>query len=179
MTSGSNFRPCTGSSRTGLSNGVWNLEIGLVVWEISGGPFGPPPPAGRVTNQTPAGRGLTEMCLNHNGYVTEAYAYASQSIIYLWFVHKAMWCEIEASSGWYLSSRYSAVFCKCNGGWEIRRFSSLRDFPSWHESDEVTNQFWGLTTAKTRDADDYINEAKCVADISQRRVVTRHIHFPG
>ena len=58
VTSGSNVWPCTGSSRTGLSNGVWNLEIGPVVWEISGGgPLGPPP-AGRVTNQTPAGRGL-------------------------------------------------------------------------------------------------------------------------
>ena len=54
-----NFSPCTGSSRTGLSNGVWNLEIGPVVWEISGGPFAPPP-AGRVTNQTPAGRGLRD-----------------------------------------------------------------------------------------------------------------------
>ena len=43
VTSGSNFWPCTGSSRTGLSNGVWNLEIGSVVWEISGGPLGPPP----------------------------------------------------------------------------------------------------------------------------------------
>ena len=43
VTSGSNFWPCTGSSRTGLSNGVWNLEIGPVVWEISGGPFAPPP----------------------------------------------------------------------------------------------------------------------------------------
>ena len=40
----SNFWPCTGSSRTGLSNGFWNLEIGPVVWEISGGPFAPPPP---------------------------------------------------------------------------------------------------------------------------------------
>ena len=37
VTSGSNFIPCTGSSRTGLSNGVWNLEISPVVWEISGG----------------------------------------------------------------------------------------------------------------------------------------------
>ena len=62
VTSGSKFWPCTGSSRTGLSNGVWNLEIGPVVWEISGGgPFGPPPPAGRVTIHTPAGRGL--MCI--------------------------------------------------------------------------------------------------------------------
>ena len=58
VTSGSNVWPCTGSSRTGLSNGVWNLEIGPVVWEISGGALPPPPPAGRVTNQTPAGRGL-------------------------------------------------------------------------------------------------------------------------
>ena len=57
VTSGSNFWPCTGSSRTGLSNGVWNLEIGPVVSEISGGPL-PPPPAGRDTNRTPAGRGL-------------------------------------------------------------------------------------------------------------------------
>ena len=32
-----NFFTLYGSSRTGLSNGVWNLEIGLVVWEISGG----------------------------------------------------------------------------------------------------------------------------------------------
>ena len=66
VTSGSNFWPCTGSSRTGLSNGVWNLEIGPVVWEISGGgPLGPPPPppAGRVTNQTPAGRGLIRTVL--------------------------------------------------------------------------------------------------------------------
>ena len=44
VTFGSNVWPCTGSSRTGLSNGVWNLEIGPVVWEISGGPFAPPPP---------------------------------------------------------------------------------------------------------------------------------------
>ena len=43
VTSGSNFWPFTGSSRTGISNGVWNLEIGPVVWEISGGPFAPPP----------------------------------------------------------------------------------------------------------------------------------------
>ena len=58
--SGSNFWPCSGSSRTGLSNGVWNLEIGPVVWEISGGgPLAPPPQQERVTIQTPAGRGLT------------------------------------------------------------------------------------------------------------------------
>ena len=44
VTSGSNFLPCTGSSRTGLSNGVWNLEIGPVVWEISGEALCPPPP---------------------------------------------------------------------------------------------------------------------------------------
>ena len=43
VTSGSNVWHCTGSSRTGLSNGVWNLEIGPVVWEISGGLFAPPP----------------------------------------------------------------------------------------------------------------------------------------
>ena len=44
VTSGSIFLPCTGSSRTGLSNGVWNLEIGPVVWEISGGGALCPPP---------------------------------------------------------------------------------------------------------------------------------------
>ena len=46
-----------------ISNGVWNLEIGPVVWEISGGLLcpPPPPPAGRVTNQTPAGRGLIDI----------------------------------------------------------------------------------------------------------------------
>ena len=43
VTSSSNFWPCTGSSRTGLSNGVWNLEIGTVVWEISGGGLCPLP----------------------------------------------------------------------------------------------------------------------------------------
>ena len=60
VTSGSNHWPCTSSSRTGLSNDVLNLEIGPVVWEISGGGLcPPPPPAGRVINQTPAGRGLT------------------------------------------------------------------------------------------------------------------------
>ena len=44
VTSGSIFWPCTGSSRTGLSNGIWNLEIGPVVWEISGRALCPPPP---------------------------------------------------------------------------------------------------------------------------------------
>ena len=44
VTSGSNIWRCTGSSRTGLSNGVWNLEIGPVVWEISGGGLWAPPP---------------------------------------------------------------------------------------------------------------------------------------
>ena len=59
--------PCP-LSPTGLSNGVWNLEIGPVVWEISGGgPLGPPPPAGRVTNQTPAGRGL-KVISTENGW---------------------------------------------------------------------------------------------------------------
>ena len=48
VTSGSNFWPCTGSSRTGLSNGVWNLEIGPVVWEISGGGGALPPPPSRT-----------------------------------------------------------------------------------------------------------------------------------
>ena len=50
VTSRSNFWPCTGISRTGLSNSVWNLEIGPVVWEISGPlcfpglrAFAPPP----------------------------------------------------------------------------------------------------------------------------------------
>ena len=63
VTSRSNFWRCTGIPRTGLSNGVWNLEIGPVVWEISGGDFAPPPPpAGRVIIQTPAGRGLCSSC---------------------------------------------------------------------------------------------------------------------
>ena len=44
VTSRSNFWPCTGSPRTGLLNGVWNLKIGPVVWEISGGALWPPPP---------------------------------------------------------------------------------------------------------------------------------------
>ena len=39
----SNFWPCTGISRSALSNVVWNLEIGPVVWEISGGHCPPPP----------------------------------------------------------------------------------------------------------------------------------------
>ena len=52
-----NFLPCTGCSRTGLSHGVLNLEIGPVVWEISGGgSLGPW--AGRVTNQTLAVQGI-------------------------------------------------------------------------------------------------------------------------
>ena len=28
------FWPCSGSSRTGLSNGIWNVEICTIVWEI-------------------------------------------------------------------------------------------------------------------------------------------------
>ena len=56
VTSGSNFWHCTGSSRTGLSNGVWNLEIGPVVWEISGwGPFAPPPPSRTCYYPDPSG----------------------------------------------------------------------------------------------------------------------------
>ena len=39
-----------------LSNSVWNLEIGQVVWKISGGPL--PPPSGRVAIQPPSWRGL-------------------------------------------------------------------------------------------------------------------------
>ena len=45
VTSGSNIWPCTGSSRTGLSNGVWNLEIGSSsLGDLRGGPLPPPPP---------------------------------------------------------------------------------------------------------------------------------------
>ena len=59
MTSGSNVWPCADSSLTELTNGVWNLEFGPVVREISGGGgVALVPPAERVTNQTPAGRGL-------------------------------------------------------------------------------------------------------------------------
>ena len=43
VTSRSNFWPYTGSSRTGLSNGVCILEIGPVVWKISGS-LPPPSP---------------------------------------------------------------------------------------------------------------------------------------
>ena len=56
VTSGSNFWPCTGSSRTELSNGVWNLEIGPVVWEISGGgALCPPPPSRTCCYPDPSG----------------------------------------------------------------------------------------------------------------------------
>ena len=41
VTSRSNVWPCTGSFRTGLSNGVWNLKIGPVVGR-SQGAFAPP-----------------------------------------------------------------------------------------------------------------------------------------
>ena len=62
VTSGSNFWPCTGSSRTGLSNGVWNfVNRSSSLRDLrGGGPLAPPPtpPAGRVSIQTPAGRGL-------------------------------------------------------------------------------------------------------------------------
>ena len=50
MTSRSNFTPRLESSRTGLSNGVWILEIGSVVWEITGVDT-PPPPTDCVTRQ--------------------------------------------------------------------------------------------------------------------------------
>ena len=44
VTSRSNFTPCLEISRSGLSNGVWILEIGPVVWEITGGwRYAPPP----------------------------------------------------------------------------------------------------------------------------------------
>ena len=43
----------------GLSNSVWNLEIGPVVWKISGGPFAPPP-SGHAASQTPSWRGLKD-----------------------------------------------------------------------------------------------------------------------
>ena len=58
----SNFTPFLESSRTGLSNGVWILEIGPVVWEITGGPKRPPTEC--VTRQSPTGRGLqlTQKC---------------------------------------------------------------------------------------------------------------------
>ena len=55
VTSKSNVLRCSESSRPGLSNGVWNLEIVPVVWEISGGLY--PPPSRRIASQTPPGRG--------------------------------------------------------------------------------------------------------------------------
>ena len=59
VTSASNFWPCSGSSRTGLSNGVWNLEIGPVVWEISGGggPLPPPPQQDVLLSRPQRGEG--------------------------------------------------------------------------------------------------------------------------
>ena len=60
VTSGSNFLPCTGSSRTGLSNGVWNLEIGPVVWDISGGAFAPPPQQDVLLSRPQRGEGYQE-----------------------------------------------------------------------------------------------------------------------
>ena len=59
VTSRSNFTPCLASSITWLSNGVWILEIGPVVWDD--GDDTPPPPKKieRVTHQTPTGRRLT------------------------------------------------------------------------------------------------------------------------
>ena len=60
------------------------MEIGPVVWEISGGAlWAPPPPAGRVTNQTPAGRGLME--LNHHVcQPSSAVADMSLAVFYRW-----------------------------------------------------------------------------------------------
>ena len=87
VTSGSNFSLCTGSSRTGLSNGVWNLEIGPVVWEISGGAlWAPPPPAGRFTNQTPAGRGLRDLVDSGSCRLFVVWFYGSwiSQIVLLW-----------------------------------------------------------------------------------------------
>ena len=46
-------------SCTVLSNGIWILEAGLVVWKITGGWYAPPPHTGYVTRQTPMGCGLT------------------------------------------------------------------------------------------------------------------------
>ena len=50
VTSGSNLWPCVRVVHvpTALSNGVWNLEIGPVVWEISGGGGLCPPPPSRT-----------------------------------------------------------------------------------------------------------------------------------
>ena len=61
VTSRSYFRPCLESVRTRLSNGAWIVEIGLVVWEITGGSIRPPHTHTTecVTRQSPTGRGLT------------------------------------------------------------------------------------------------------------------------
>ena len=61
VTSRSNFWPCTGSSRTYRAI-EWRLKFGNQSSSLGDlrGPFAPPPPpAGRVTNQTTAVRGLT------------------------------------------------------------------------------------------------------------------------
>ena len=64
VTSGSNFWPCTGSS-------VQGYRMAFEVWKSvqqfgrsqGGGGFAPPP-EGRVTNQTPAGRGLKNILVD-------------------------------------------------------------------------------------------------------------------
>ena len=64
----SKFTPCLESSRTGLSNGVWILEIAPGVWEITGG-RPPPPPTECVTRQSPTtDRGLTQVTIQVGRY---------------------------------------------------------------------------------------------------------------
>ena len=58
VTSKSNVLRYSESSRPGLSNGVWNLEIVPVVWKISGGGLYPP---NQDASQTPSGRGLKDI----------------------------------------------------------------------------------------------------------------------
>ena len=65
VTSRSNFWPCMGSSRTGLSNGVWNLEIRPVVWEISGGALCPPPQQDVLLSRPQRGEGYDTCFLGY------------------------------------------------------------------------------------------------------------------
>ena len=117
VTSGSNIWPCTDSSRTGLSNGVWNLEIGPVVWEISGGALWAPPPAGRVTNQTPAGRGLTENVFGDDGAVQSV---RCQS------VRRAPFGPKSASL--------------CRGRWSVRRVPVCQEGAVWSKEHQFVQR---------------------------------------
>ena len=59
MSSRSNFTQCLESLRTGLSSGVSILEIGPVIWEITGGGgVTPPPPPPKSMCDSPDPNGV-------------------------------------------------------------------------------------------------------------------------